>query len=85
MQLPQAHAVDGLIPLRRLNPGQSARVRRIVGRADHVHRLREFGLSDGTRIQMFRCGNPCIICLGGNKVCLRADDLLDILVTPTAP
>ena len=75
-------AADGLVPLNRLHTGQSARVDRIVGEADHVHRLEEFGLVGGTRIQMFRRGNPCIIRLAGNKVCLRADELLDVWVRP---
>lgn len=79
---PRIPTVDGLIPLRHLTPGQWAHVRRIVGRADHVHHLKEFGLFDGTRIQMFRRGNPCIIRLAAGKVCLRADQQLDVLVTP---
>ena len=33
---------------------------------------------------MFRAGNPCIIRLAGHKVCLRADDLLHVLVEPAA-
>jgi hypothetical protein len=33
---------------------------------------------------MFRRGNPCIIRLAGNKICLRADDLLHVLVEPVA-
>jgi len=74
--------VDGLVSLHRLQAGQSACVGRIVGKADHVHRLEEFGLVGGTRIQMFRRGDPCIIRLAGNKVCLRADELLDVLVQP---
>jgi Fe2+ transport system protein FeoA len=65
-----------------LIPGQSASVRRIVGRADHVHRLQEFGLLDGTQVQMFRRGNPCIIRLAAGKICLRADALLNIFVKP---
>ena len=32
---------------------------------------------------MFRPGNPCIIRMAGNKVCLRSDDLLQVLVEPT--
>ena len=75
-------SLDGLVPLSRLHAGQSARVGRIVGAADRVHRLEEFGLVGGTRIQMCRRGNPCIIRLAGNKVCLRADELLDVLVKP---
>ncbi len=57
-------------------------VRRISGHPDNVHRLEEFGLRGGIRIQMFRQGNPCIIRLAGNKVCCRTGDLLRILVEP---
>jgi Fe2+ transport system protein FeoA len=74
--------VDGLIPLYRLATGQFARIGRVVGRPDHVHRLEEFGLRGGTQIQMFRPGNPCIIRLSGNKVCLRSDEFLNVLVKP---
>ncbi len=74
--------VNAPIPLRRLTAGQSGQIAHITGRAEHVHRLREFGLHDGTEIEMFRPGNPCIFRLAGNKVCFRADDLLDVLVFP---
>jgi Fe2+ transport system protein FeoA len=72
------------IPLQRLPAGHFAHIVEIVGHSDHVHRLREFGLSSGTKIEMFRAGNPCIIRLAGNKVCLRADDRLNVLVEPSA-
>ena len=65
-------------------PGTLPRSSRSSGHPDHVHRLEEFGLRGGTKIEMFRPGNPCIIRLAGNKVCLRADDLLSVLVEPTA-
>jgi len=74
--------VESLVPLRRLAPGQSARIGRIVGPPDHVRRLREFGLHNGTQIEMFRSGNPCIFRMAGNKVCFRADEFLDVLVLP---
>jgi ferrous iron transport protein A len=70
------------IPLRQLEAGQSAHISAIVGHPDHVHRLEEFGLRGGMQIEMFRPGNPCILRMAGNKFCLRADDLLDIQVTP---
>jgi Fe2+ transport system protein FeoA len=73
------------IPVTRLAAGQSARVSRLVGQPEDVHRLEEFGLRRGARIQMFRPGNPCILRLSGSKVCLRSDQLLDILVTPFPP
>ena len=74
--------IDKSVPLRDLHVGQSARVSRISGEPAHVHRLREFGLLGGTRIEMFRRGNPCILRMAGNKVCFRADELLHVLVEP---
>ncbi len=72
--------VDAVIPLNRLKAGQCAEVSRILGPADHVHRLEEFGFRSGTTVRMFRPGNPCIVRMAGNKVCLRADELLHVLV-----
>ncbi|MBU4270917.1 MAG: ferrous iron transport protein A [Planctomycetes bacterium] len=71
-----------VIPLWNLPEGSCARIARVLGPSDHVHRLDEFGLRSGTKIEMFRPGNPCIVRLSGNKVCLRADGLLEVLVEP---
>ena len=60
-------AEDIAVPLHYLQAGQSARISRLVGHPDHVHRLREFGLCDGVRVEMFRRGNPCIIRLAETK------------------
>ena len=68
------------IPLEQLRTGQTARITRVFGHPDQVHRLEEFGLRGGTRIEMFRPGNPCILRLAGNKICLRADELVNIQV-----
>jgi Fe2+ transport system protein FeoA len=73
------------IPLEDLQAGQRARISRIAGHPDHVHRLEEFGLRGGTRIEMFRPGNPCILRVGGNKVCFRADELLEVQVLLLPP
>jgi len=77
--------IDKSIPLSDLGVGQSAFVGRISGQADQVHRLEEFGLRGGARIEMFRRGNPCILRMAGNKICFRPDDLLRVLVEPEAP
>lgn len=73
-----------VISLKHLAVGRRALIRDIVGQPDHVHQLEEFGLRGGTRIEMFRAGNPCILRLAGNKICLRADELLRVMVEPTA-
>ena len=74
--------VDKVVSLDALLPGQAARVARITGCDDDVHRLQEFGLRHGIQLRMFRRGNPCIVRVAGGKVCLRADDRLRILVEP---
>jgi len=73
------------VPLSSLIAGQSARICKVLGQPDHVHRLGEFGLRDGTKIQMFHQGNPCIIRIGGNKVCIRSDNSLSVTPIVTAP
>ena len=77
--------MDSLIPLHALPIGQVALVRHIHGGTDHVQRLHEFGLRCGSRVEMFRAGSPCIVRLAGQKVCLRADGPLDVMVQPLAP
>ncbi len=72
------------VPIHLLEPGQRARISRIVGRPDDVHRLQEFGLCDGVQVEMFRPGTPCILRVAGNKICLRAGELLHVLVLPVA-
>jgi len=75
--------IDHAILLNELTLGQSGHISRIEGRPDRVHQLEEFGLCSGTQVQMFRRGNPCIIRVSGNKVCVRADQLARVLVKPT--
>lgn len=72
-----------MIPIRKLAPGQTARIAHIVGPPEDVHRLEELGLRRGTSIQMFRQGNPCILRLEGAKVCLRAGKNIEVLVMPS--
>ncbi len=76
--------VTNAIPLQSLPDGHSASILRIFGRPDDVHRLEEFGIRCGTRIEMFRAGSPCILRIAGNKFCLRANELVNVLVEPIA-
>ena len=69
-----------LVPLTYLRNGQSAIVGQVLGRTDLVHRLEEMGLRGGATVEMVQTGTPCIIRLGGHKLCFRADEATAVLV-----
>lgn len=73
-----------LIPLNQLAMGMTAVVGAVLGGTDQVHRLRELGMCDGAAVEMVKPGSPCIVRLGDQKLCFRADDLLAVLVRPEA-
>ncbi|HEX4000063.1 MAG TPA: FeoA family protein [Pirellulales bacterium] len=75
----------GPIPLNRLPAGETALIAEIVGRADQVQRIKELGLHDGVEITMVRSGSPCIIRVAGQTLCIRANELLNVLVRSGAP
>ena len=74
--------LDAAIPLDRLPAGHHARVAAVLGAPEHVHRLAEIGLCPGRQLEMIRPGCPCIVRLGGMRLCLRCDDALSVLVGP---
>ncbi len=74
--------MDDSIPLEFLAVGQAAFVTAIVGHHDTVHRLDEIGLRAGIEVEMVQAGRPCIVRVGGQRLCLRADELLRVLVRP---
>ena len=77
--------VCDLIPLRFLAAGQVAHIGQLVGQPEQVHRLEELGLRRGTTIEMVQPGSPCIIRVGGSKMCFRDCDLVNVLVRVGAP
>jgi ferrous iron transport protein A len=74
--------IPQLVPLTFLTMGQTAQVGQVLGRPEQVHRLEELGLRGGATIEMVQPGSPCIIRLGANKLCFRADELTRVLVLP---
>ena len=78
-------AMHRLVPLNRLRTGETALIVEVVGRSDQVQRIKELGLRDGTAISMVRSGSPCIIRLAGQTLCIRANELLNVLVEPAVP
>lgn len=70
------------IPLNELDRGRRAHIAQLVGSADQVQRLKELGLQQGVNLEMVRPGSPCIVRLLGHTLCIRGNDLLNVLVCP---
>jgi Fe2+ transport system protein FeoA len=71
-----------LLPLHLLPQGQVAEIDQLVGKPDHVHRLHELGLRSGVIVEMVQPGSPCIVRLGGQRLCFRQTEALGVLVRP---
>lgn len=69
-----------LLPLHLLPPGSRALIGQLVGGIDEVHRLEELGMRVGTQVEMVQAGSPCIIRLGGAKLCFRDNEAFQVLV-----
>lgn len=69
-----------LFPLQDLRPGQTALIDRLEGKPEVVQRLQEVGLRCGSQVEMVRGGRPCIVRLGGSRLCYRDCDVTRVLV-----
>jgi Fe2+ transport system protein FeoA len=75
------HSVsNSSIPLDSLPPGRTAEISQLAGCPEHVQRLEEMGLREGTSVEMLRHGRPCIIRVAGYKLCFRRSDELSVQV-----
>ena len=73
-----------LIPLQSLQTGEVAQIMEIVGRPDHVQRMKELGLHRGVEVAVVAAGSPCMLRLAGQTLCFRASEFLNVLVRPAA-
>ena len=74
-----------LIPIGLLACGEIARVEHLLGSVEDVQRLEEMGLRRGQSVEMLQPGSPCIVRLGGSRICFRETDSLGVMVnTATA-
>ncbi len=73
-------AMKQIIPLNAMRSGESGRVIDVCGTCPSVVRLQEIGVSVGAELRMVRQGMPCILALGTQRISLRAEDGLQVLV-----
>lgn len=74
--------VEEPIPLEMLSPGQTGIVDEVIGLPQEVLRLEELGLRAGQPVEMIQAGRPCIVRLGGHKLCFRDGEAFGVLVRP---
>jgi Fe2+ transport system protein FeoA len=72
------------IPINYLASGEVGRVEQLLGDTEDVRRLEEMGIRRGEDVEMLQPGSPCIIRLGGSRLCLRQAENLGVMVTTTS-
>jgi ferrous iron transport protein A len=70
-----------MFPITQLRSGEVAEIAQVVGSPEQVRRLEELGLRGGVPLEIVQSGSPCIVRVGGTKLCFRHDELLRVLVT----
>lgn len=69
-----------VVPLSFLPVGQCGRIDQLMGLPDDVHRLEELGLRVGEAVEMVNPGSPCIVVVGGTRLCFRGAEATNVLV-----
>lgn len=68
------------LPLELLRAGESAEVAEVLGEPAWVGRMAELGLRTGCRLQVLQAGSPCLLQVNDCRLCLRAEQAMQILV-----
>ncbi|HEV3238663.1 MAG TPA: FeoA family protein [Gemmataceae bacterium] len=75
---------DNLLPIELLSHGDWADVAEVHGEPSWVCRMAELGVRSGCRLQMIQPGTPCLLDVGGCRLCLRTESCMQVLVRPVA-
>jgi len=73
---------DLLLPLELLRGGEWAEVACVTGEPSWVGRMAELGVQAGCLLQVLQPGSPCLLQIGGCRLCLRNDWAAQVLVRP---
>jgi Fe2+ transport system protein FeoA len=70
------------IPITQLRRGEVAVISQVLGTPEQIRRLEELGFRGGVPVEIVTGGSPCIVRIGGAKLCIRDDEMLRVFVTP---
>jgi ferrous iron transport protein A len=79
---PGLPVTDAVLPLDMLRPGEWGDVTEVHGDPGWVGRMAELGVRPGCRLRLLQPGQPCLLQVGGCRLCLRGHDAAAILVRP---
>jgi Fe2+ transport system protein FeoA len=71
---------SAVVPLESLQPEERGRICHVDGDDHLVHRLEEMGIREGAQVRMVQSGRPCIVHINENRLSLRSDGAVTILV-----
>jgi Fe2+ transport system protein FeoA len=71
-----------LFPLDMLRAGERAEIAEVSGDPAWVGRLSDLGVRQGCPICVVQPGSPCLLEVGGMKLCLRGGECSQIFVRP---
>lgn len=73
-----------LMLLDMLRAGEECEIEEVSGQPAWVGRLAELGIRQGCRVRVVQAGSPCLLDVGGCKLCLRGCECSQILVRPVS-
>lgn len=73
---------ENLLPLEMLRSGDWADIAEVSGDPCWISRMADLGIRAGSRVQVVCDGSPCLLEVGGSRLCLRGDACSRILVRP---
>ncbi len=77
--------MENIVPLELMAAGEVGHVVQIDGSPEVVHRLAEIGFRERSVVRMIQPGRPCIIAVNDQRLSLRSEDELEILVALGLP
>ena len=77
--------MENIVPLELMVCGEVGHVVQVDGPPDVVHRLAEMGLCEQAVVRMVQPGRPCLVAVNDQRLSLRADEDVTVLVALSGP
>ncbi len=76
----RSRLLENIVPLELMARGEIGHVVQVDGPLDVVHRLAEMGLREQAVVRMVQPGRPCLVAVNDQRLSLRTDEDVTVLV-----